>query len=76
MTTEAFGLLDGKVTAGVTVLRDPQTGRTYDVVDVLSGRMPMPEHAYFRHSTAGQCALYGRPAKDRARRPRRAEAPR
>ena len=49
---------DGKVVAGWTVLRDPQTGRLYDVERVMSGRMPRPEMPHDpRGSTTEACAL-------------------
>jgi hypothetical protein len=48
MLAEAFGLVDGKVVAGVTVLRDLQAGKVYDVEWVKSGReIDGPDGRYF-----------------------------
>lgn len=65
MLTEAFRVgQDGKVIEGWTVLRDPQTGQWYDVLDVASGKMPGPLWPRrFGGSAAESCALIGGPAK-------------
>lgn len=69
MITEAYGLVDGKVQAGWTVLRDPQTGQLYDVLDVRSGKLPTPldlSLGIHGPSSAGRCSLFGGPAKWRS----------
>lgn len=57
---EARHLVDAKVVAGVTVLRDPQTGREYSVERVWSGReLVTPAIGLLRGSQMERCALYG-----------------
>lgn len=61
--TEAYRVgPDGKVIEGWTVLRDPQTGALFDVVAVVSGRMPTPEHNGWRVDGAKErSAINARP---------------
>jgi hypothetical protein len=67
--TETFHLAaDGKVIAGVTELRDPQTGAIYLVTDARSGKLPTPiDPTVDRYglSAGGRCAMYGGPVRER-----------
>lgn len=66
------GLANGKVDAGVTLLRDPQTGWLYDVLHVASGKLPTPiDVTVDRHgpSAAGRCAMYGGPVRELRKEP-------
>lgn len=58
---QARRLVDGKVQPGKTILRDPQTGQEFDVMQSYSGRMEglCSEISYLRGSSAERCALYG-----------------
>lgn len=50
---------DGKVIPGVTYLRDPQTGETYQVVSVCSGRMPTKDGPAWNNGGDEKSALNG-----------------
>lgn len=62
--TETFNLgSDGKAIPGVTVLRDPQTGRFYDVVRVMRAEDETPALPFRGGSSSERCALNGGTAK-------------
>jgi hypothetical protein len=61
---EAWPLVEGKAVAGVTMLRDPQTGRIYDVERVLRPEDLGQFCTHLRGSSAGWCMALGGARRD------------